>query len=295
VVGVGSPVGRLHRAPVGGAGRLVLGDQVPQVVLPDDGEHHPPHGVVGPGQRRVGDPEQQPFLALDPLERVDQLGGDPPLGPRPDPVHGRDQQGHQRVGDLPPAAEQQRRQQRHLQVVGMVAEVAGRLGHRLVAPLLQHPRRHIPEQVFRKAERADRRQLAGLGEHRRQADRARSRLDHPQQVRVLILDVITGADQREEPGDALPGQPARDPARQKPGPLEQRRAHVPVDLIRGRRLQLPDPALAQELLPDHVVAALALSEVTGERLGELLSLGLPADPEPEVPADLAVVPLDAPP
>jgi hypothetical protein len=105
VVCVGGPVGGLHRPPVGGAGRLVLGDQVPQAVLPDDGKHHPPHRVVGPRERRVGDPEQDALLALDPPERVDQLSGDPPLGPRADPVDSRDQQVHQRVGDLPSAAD----------------------------------------------------------------------------------------------------------------------------------------------------------------------------------------------
>jgi hypothetical protein len=102
------------------------------------------HGIVGAGQRRVGDPEQQPLLALHQPERVDQFGGDPPLGPRPDPVRGRDKQVHQGVGDLPAAAEQQRRQQRHLEVGGMVAQVAGQLGHRLgratpSAPAAPHP------------------------------------------------------------------------------------------------------------------------------------------------------------
>jgi hypothetical protein len=58
---------------------------------------------------------------------------------------------------------------------------------------------------------------------------------------------------------------------------------------------LPYSALGQELLPDHVVPALALREVPGEELGEFRSLVLPADPEPEVPADLAAMPLDGPP
>jgi len=53
-----------------------LGDQVPQVVLPDDREHHAPHGIVRPGQRRISnlllpaDPEAEmpADLAARPLD-----------------------------------------------------------------------------------------------------------------------------------------------------------------------------------------------------------------------------------
>ena len=45
---------------------------------------------------------------------------------------------------------------------------------------------------------------------------------------------------REERAIPCPGQSARDAARQEPGPLEQHRAHGPVDLVSGQRLQLPD-------------------------------------------------------
>jgi hypothetical protein len=53
------------------------------------------------------------------------------------------------------------------------------------------------------------------------------------------------------------------------------------DLIRRRRLQLPQPAFTQELLFDQFVAAFALRRVAGQELGELGPIFLPALPEPK--------------
>jgi len=223
VVGVRGPVGSLHRAPPGWPRRLVLRHQVPQVLLTHHREHHRADRVIRAGQRRVGHPEQQALFPLHPPERVHQLGGHLPLSPGPDPVHRRQQHGHQRIGDLPAAAEHQRRQQRDHQLRRMRAQVTGRLDHRLIPPLLQRRRTHISEQAGRQTERGQRRQLLGLGQHRRQADRARRGLDPAKQIRLRVIPgILARPGQRQQPGDRLRIQPGRDPPGQPLASLEQR-------------------------------------------------------------------------
>jgi hypothetical protein len=296
VVGVGGPVGRLHRPAIRRARRLVLSHQIPQILLAHHREHHGAHQIIRVGKCRIGHPEQQPLLALHPLERVHQLASHPALGAGPDPVHRGQQQGHQRIGDLAAATVQQRRQQRHLKLRRMRPGVAGRLSHRLVPPLPHDPRRHVAEQAVRQPEGDDGRQLPDLTQHRRQTDRPRRRLDLPQQVRLLVVTaIIARPDQRQQLADRLRGQPACDPACQQLAGLRQRRLHIPVGLIRRRRLQRAQPALGQELLPDQLIAPFPLRRAASEELHHLGPILFTAKPEPEVRPDLVAMTLDSPP
>jgi hypothetical protein len=112
VVGVGRLQRGLHGPAVHRAFGLELVDELAQGLLAaghrrvDDLAD----GVVGPIERGLGDREQQVLLAGDPFERVDQFLGDLPVRAGADPVHGRDQQLDQGVGDLPKAGVQQRRE-----------------------------------------------------------------------------------------------------------------------------------------------------------------------------------------
>jgi len=127
VVGVGRLQRGRHGAPVDRALGLELVHQLPQRLLTAGhrGEHHLADRVIRGGPRRLGDLEQDVFLAAHPLEGVDQLGGDLLLCPGGDPVHGGDQQVHQRVGDLPFPLVQQRCQQRQPQRHRVRTQVRG--------------------------------------------------------------------------------------------------------------------------------------------------------------------------
>ena len=173
--------------------------------------------------------------------------------------------------------------------------VTGQLGHRLVPPLLHDPRRHVGEQAVRQPDGDDGRQLPDLTQHRRQTDCPRRRLDLPQQVRLLVLPaIIARPDQRQQLAKRLRGQPACDPAGQQLAGLRQRRPHIPVGLIRRRRLQRAQPALGQELLLDQLIAPFPLRRAGSEELHHLGPILFTAKPEPEVRPDLVAMTLDSP-
>jgi len=169
VPGVGGTQRGLHGAPVGRAGGFVLGDQVAQRLLARHRVHHGAHGVVGAGDRGLGEAEQQRLLPSDLAEFADQFLGDLPLGAGADAVHGRDQQVRQGVGDLPLSLVHQRGQQGQHQRPGMVAQVRRGFHRGAGPPGGDHPRRDIGKQDVRQLYGAHRVQLADLGEHRLQA------------------------------------------------------------------------------------------------------------------------------
>jgi hypothetical protein len=72
----------------------------------------------------------------------------------------------------------------------------------------------------------------------------------------------------------------------------QGRAHDPVDAAAGGRLDAFLPAPGQQLVTDPFGAALGLSDVGDQPLGELVGVGDAALPEPQRPADLAAVELN---
>ena len=180
VPGVGGPQRGLHGAPVGGSGGLVLGDQVAQRLLARHRVDHGADGVVRAGDRGLGEPEQQRLLPGDLAELADQFLGDLPLGPGADPVHGRDQQVRQGVGDLPLPLVHQRGQQGQHQRLRVAAQVGRGLHRGAGPPGGDHLRRDAGEHAVRQAHRADRVQLADLGEHGFQAHAAGNRLDQRQ-------------------------------------------------------------------------------------------------------------------
>jgi hypothetical protein len=87
---------------------------------------------------------------------------------------------------------------------------------------------------------------------------------------------------------------ALDPRGQRLAGAVQRGADDPIDLGRRRRLQLPRPALGQELLAYQIGAALTLGDIAGEPAGQLVRVGHGELTEAEEPADLRPVPLDRP-
>jgi hypothetical protein len=177
----------------------------------------------------------------------------------------------------------------------MRAQAAGRLDHRLIPPLLQRRRCHVGEQAGRQTERGDRRQLLGLGQHRRQADRTRRRLDPPQQIRLLLnAGIIARPGQGQQPGGRLRRQPARDPPGQPPAGLEQRRPHIPFHLIRRRRFQPPDPGTRPGTPPGPAHNAVPAAPRHPPGTPPAWPRPPSRTPGPEVAPDLMAVPLDGP-
>ncbi|MGN9846677.1 hypothetical protein ACTMTI_52115 [Nonomuraea sp. H19] len=104
---------------------LELVDQVLQRLLAagNSREDDRADRIVGMAEGGVGDLEQDVLLPSHPLERIDQLLGHLAVGPRLDPMHGGDQQLHERVGDLPLAFVDQRRQQQDRELARVGAHV----------------------------------------------------------------------------------------------------------------------------------------------------------------------------
>ncbi|WP_326637263.1 hypothetical protein OIE67_05475 [Nonomuraea fuscirosea] len=156
----------------------------------DGGEDDLADRIVGLAERGVGDLEQDVLLSVHRLNALISSLVTLAVGPRLDPMHGGDQQFHQRVGDLPLSLLDQRRQQEHRQLARMCAHVGGRLHRCPGPPGGQHLGRHVGEQSGRQFDRARRRQLADLGHHRLQAHVARRGLDQRQQVGVGVVIVL---------------------------------------------------------------------------------------------------------
>lgn len=206
VTGIGGPKRGLHRAPVHRPLGLELVNQLPQRLLPagHSREYHLPHRVIGFGEGRFGDGEENVLPARHSLERIDQLGGDPPLSAGTNAVDCRNEQLHQRVGDLPLPLVHQRRQQSDGQRLSMTAQMRRRLDRSPGPPPIQHLRRHISEQPGWQAHRPYRLKLTDLGHHRFQADVSRAGFDQPEnRVRtyspVLGLSVAADFDQAQQP------------------------------------------------------------------------------------------------
>ena len=158
VVGVGRLQRRLHRAPVQRPAGLELVHELAQRLLTarDRRKHDAADGAVRRCQRRLGDAEEDVLLAVHALERVDELLGDLLLRARPDPMHGRDQQVHERVGDLSLALAQQRRHQRKAQRLGMRPQMRRRLDGRPGAPADDDVGRVLPDLCSMTLDRAAR-------------------------------------------------------------------------------------------------------------------------------------------
>ncbi|WP_162795617.1 hypothetical protein [Nonomuraea lactucae] len=101
--------------------------------------------IVGLAEGGVSDLEQNVLLSGHPLERVDELLGHLAVGPRLDPMHGGDQQFHERVGDLPLALVDQRRQQQDRQLARVRSHVGGCLHRGASTPGCQHLGCHVGE------------------------------------------------------------------------------------------------------------------------------------------------------
>ncbi len=188
---------------------------------------------------------------------------------------------------------QQRREQRQHQRLGVVAQVRRGLHRRPGPPGRDHPRGDVAEQPVGQVDRADRAQLADLGEHRVQADVARHRLDQ-RQHRVLTSVVVRhiDGDQGAQPAGDDGGQPSGDPGGQRLLGLVQRGPHDPVDPPGGRRFDPLGAAPRQQLAADQLRAALRLAHVAGQPLGQRVRVGHRALPEAQVLTDLRPVVLD---
>lgn len=270
------------------------------LATPHSGEDHLAHLTVRRGQRRLGDGEQNVLLARHPLEGVDQLVRHLLLGACADPVHRGDQQVHQRVRDLALPLHQQRGQQGHGRLVRPAAQVRRRFDGRPLPPGCQHLRRYVREQRWGQADRPDRGQLADLPQHRLQADVARHRLDQGQHrlaglclgAVLVLLGIVSGGDQGEDPGLHLRRQPGRDAC--EPGLLRdvQGGSDHPGDPIQRRRLDELRTAVLQQLLAHTVGIALRVCDVGRQPGRQLLRLLHRAHPEPQVLAHLGTVVLD---
>ena len=314
VAGVGGLEDPLPVLPVGRALGLELAQQRHQRLVPAghrrvDDVLHPLPGRLQGG---LGHLEQDVLLARYPLQLRHEVAGH--LGVRAgiDPVHGRDEQVGQGVGDLPLAAVQVGGQQRHHDLVRVGAQVTGRLGRDPGPPARQHLRRDIGEQVVREPDRADRAELERLLPDGLHADVARLVPDRREHVHpghlssteqraglpgagvLLIARVGRPRDQREHPGDSLSGDPAGDPRGQRLLSLPQRGADDPPDPVPGRRLDLLALQVRQQLLTDLAGLALLLAHVRGQPFRRLVSVRDRALPEPEVPPDIRPVSLDRP-
>ncbi len=204
---------------------------------------------------------------------------------------------------------QQRRQQR--QGLGLVrvqacAQVRRRLHQRLGPPPGPHLRVDAAEQVVGQPDATDREQLVDLGEHAFQAHRPRLALDQRQQRRtailaggsalrvvVLVLAVADG----DEGADALHRAcryPGGHPGEQGLlGPVQRRGDHA-TRARSGRRLDPLLSAALQQRRPDLLRAALRLSDLRGQPVGELVGVLDTALAKAQRPADLRPVPFDRP-
>jgi hypothetical protein len=154
--------------------------QVAQRPLARHRVDHRADGVVGAGDRGLGEAEQQRLLPGDLAELADQFLGDFPLGAGAEPVHGGDQQVRQGVGDLPLPLVYQRGQQGQRQRLRVAAQMRRGFHRGAGPPGGDYLRRDAGEHAVRQACRAHRVQLADLGERGLQADVAGHRLDQRQ-------------------------------------------------------------------------------------------------------------------
>lgn len=91
---------------------LGLAHELAQRALANHGVQGAAHGLVGVLNGRVGEREENPFLAAHPLEIGDQLALHAVLRARVDTVHDAEEQLDEAVGDLGLAARAQGGQQR---------------------------------------------------------------------------------------------------------------------------------------------------------------------------------------
>ncbi|WP_425460182.1 CATRA conflict system CASPASE/TPR repeat-associated protein [Herbidospora galbida] len=105
--------------------------------------------VLDPGlrclQRGLGHLEQDGLLARHPLQLRHEIAGHLRVRAGVDPVHRRDQQVDEGVGDLAAAARQVSGQQRHLDVVRRPPQLAGCLGRHPRPQRRENPRRDVAE------------------------------------------------------------------------------------------------------------------------------------------------------
>jgi len=208
MVGVGRLQRRLDSAAVQRPGRLELMHELAQRLLTatDGREHNAADGAIGRGQRRLGDPEEDVLLTADALEGVDELLDDLALCARTDPVDRRDEQVHERVGDLALAFVQQRGHERQTQRDRTRAQMRRGLDRRPGAPAGDDVRRDVSEHTGTDANGPDGEELVDLGQHRVQADVA-ARLFDPAEHRMLAFHVdvaradrvVFGVQQRCDP------------------------------------------------------------------------------------------------
>jgi hypothetical protein len=250
------------------------------------------------GDRSLGQVEQDGLFAADPAELADKLVFDPLVGPGVDAVDRGDEQLHQRVGDLPLPADQQRRQQRQPKRGRVGAQVRRRLDRRPGPPCGHHLGGHVGEQARRQADRPDRDEPLDLAEHRVQADIPRVSLDEPQRqgVPLSVLAAVfpgpVGRDQRQRPGRGVRRHSGGDPRAQRLLGLAQRRGHDPLGPPRRRRLDALHPATRRQLLGQQFRATLRLGHILGQPPSELVGVFDRAFPEPQHGTDLGPVTLD---
>ncbi|MDT0543025.1 hypothetical protein RND15_09860 [Streptomyces sp. DSM 41529] len=306
VVGVRRLQRRLHRAPVDRAAGLELVHQLPQRRLAPGHrrEHDLADRPLRGAERRLGELEEDVLLARYLLERVDELLGDLLLRPRPDPVHGRDQQLHQRVGDLPLPLVQQSGQQGHPQRYRVRPQVGRRLDRGPCLPAGYDLRRDVDEQIPWQADRPHRQELVDLGKHRLQAHVARRFLDLPQHRRrvhalraatvgsgVVVL-VGAAGHQSHDPLHVLRGQPRGDPGRQRLLGRPQGSRDDPVAPARRGRLNVLSTATRQQFHPYLLGPAFLERDVLGQIRRQLLRVRDAALTEAEMAPDLRAVVLD---
>jgi hypothetical protein len=248
-------------------------------------------------QCRLGHLEQDVLLARDPFQLGDELVHHPGLRAGVDPVHRGDQQVHERVSDLPLPAVQQGGQQRELDGVLVLTQVAGSLHGGSRPPRSEHLRGDIGEQPRGQPDMTEQGQLGGLFLTRLQAHIAGIRLDEGERLPAIPVPagVIAGLrDQRQHPGRGRGRDAGGDPQRQGRVRLVQRRADDPADPVRGRRLDQLIAAVPEELLAHPLRMTFPVAGMLSQPGGELPGVGDRAFPEPEERADLGTVVLERP-
>jgi hypothetical protein len=256
VIGVGRFEDPLLVPAEAGSLGFVLAEQVDQGLLAARGRvDHVADQAVGGLDGRCGDPEQDALLAGHPVEVGDELAGDLLLGPGIDPVHGRDEQVGQRVGDLPLPAVHQGRQQGQPDLLRMGPQVAGCLGRGAGPPGRQHLRRDSVEQIPGQPGRPDGGELGDLLPGGLQAHVARVGLDVGERLRPASILAWAGivAGSGDERGHALAGlrrDPRGDPHGQRLLCLPQRGANDPAGPAGGWELDPLGPAVLEEQLAD---------------------------------------------
>jgi hypothetical protein len=288
----------------GGVGRLHLGDQVRERLLPAGRRvDHLAHAGLGGAERGGGDLPEQPGLAADLGELGDERLGHLLLRPRVDAVHGGVRQLHQRVGDLPLPLEQQGGEQDVPHLGGEASQVAGR-GRRRSGPPGAHDLDADPgERLLRDADGADLLELGDLLQQRVEADVARMGLDVREHRLHVVFVVLRG---RLILGGAVAGQVGEDQRVQAAGAalgprqaggdlgdgalvgLVQRGADDRVDLGRGRRLDQLRAHLPQQLGPHLLLASFVVPDHVHQVRDELDQVGpgalVPAGQIPQLAA-----------